>query len=644
MIIPVKKVTVLTLADYERPLLEELGRLGAVQLRRLREDEYIGFREETAEEERAYDQLYERLKMLHGKFSRGEAPSKEVYGTIPPERVEEEVKAFEDRAAGLEGEIREAKERTKELEDVRPILKAMEELGVNPGDVGEFIHIFGKIGKVKAETLQALEHRFKGRRDILYRAAPIPGSEGEHLLYVTGLMELKAPVEKALSTAGFEEFKLPRGIPSSLDEAARWVEEEVERERKRLGGLEEEWASLREGFQSKYKVLEDTLRRLLALARARTNMLRSEMMVVLQGWVPEDKIPSLDSFFDDAKRRMGGRLAYSYEDPAPGEEVPTVMRNPRLFSAYELLTRQYGYPDPRESDPTPISTILWITMFGMMFPDYGQGLAILLLGAFFAYRLRKPLMGMNMARIGRLMMGLGVSAIVFGLLTGSFFLIEVTPLWPGLMPAWITYPSNVIWIIKVAVFFGIAQIVLGLSMSIRNHLRAGERLEALLSEHGLAGLVAFLGIAIVAFEFLGVGVLPWVRFPRLGMGVLTHWTMALPVAGLIAIFIHPVLSGEGATMGIGVVLEAFISFLANMLSYARIAGFAIAHAAFALVVGELLHANPALGIGLGLMFLNVFALTLELLVCMIQALRLLYYEFSTKFFKGTGVPYIPYRL
>jgi V/A-type H+-transporting ATPase subunit I len=81
-----------------------------------------------------------------------------------------------------------------------------------------------------------------------------------------------------------------------------------------------------------------------------------------------------------------------------------------------------------------------------------------------------------------------------------------------------------------------------------------------------------------------------------------------------------------------------------MFSYARIAGFAIAHAAFGLVAAELLHVNPALGIGLGLIFLNFFSLTLELLVVMIQALRLLYYEFSTKFFKGTGVPYIPFRL
>ena len=644
MIIPVKKVTVLTLADHERFLLEELGRLGAVQLRRLSGDEYIGFREETAEEERVYDQLYERLRILHGKLSDGPIQSGEALEAVPPEKVEGIVKDFEDRAAGLEEEIRKARDRLNELERAKPFLKAMEELEVNPGDIGEFMHIFGVMGSVKAEALQTLERRFKQRRDIVYKVAPIPGSEGSYLLYVTGLIELKAQIERALSTAGFEEFKLPRGIPPGLGEAARWIEAEAEAEAERLRSLEEEWMNLKRDFQSKYRVLEEALRRLLALARARTNMLRSEMMVVLQGWVPEDKISSLNSFLEGVKGRVNGRLVYSYEDPMPDEEVPTVMRNPGLFSAYEVLTRQYGYPDARESDPTPISTILWIIMFGMMFPDYGEGLAILLLGAFFAYRLRRPLMGINMARVGRLMMGLGVSAIIFGLLTGEFFLIEVKPLWPGLMPAWITYPSNVTWIIKIAVFFGIAQIILGMAMSIRNHLRAGERLEALLSEHGLAGLITFLGIAVVAFEFLGVSILPGIRFPRLGMAVLTHWTMALPVAGLIAIFIHPIISGEGATMGIGVVLEAFISFLANMLSYARIAGFAIAHAAFALVVGELLHTNPALGIGLGLIFLNMFALTLELLVCMIQALRLLYYEFSTKFFKGTGVPYIPYRL
>ena len=51
-----------------------------------------------------------------------------------------------------------------------------------------------------------------------------------------------------------------------------------------------------------------------------------------------------------------------------------------------------------------------------------------------------------------------------------------------------------------------------------------------------------------------------------------------------------------------------------------------------------------MGIGVGIIFLNLFALTIEFLVCTIQALRLLYYEFMTKFYQGTGTPYTPWRL
>jgi V/A-type H+-transporting ATPase subunit I len=282
-------------------------------------------------------------------------------------------------------------------------------------------------------------------------------------------------------------------------------------------------------------------------------------------------------------------------------------------------------------------------MFGVMFSDFGQGLIIVILGAILAFVV-KSCMGINFRRLGKLMMGLGISAMIFGLLAGEFFLTEIHPLWPGLTPGWVKYPTNVVWLIKVSIFFGIAQIVLGLIISIRNNLRNDERLEAFLGEHGIAGLVTFLGIVLVAFEFLGISVFPGVRLPRMQLDVLRSWTIAIPVAGIIAIMGKPVISGEGSTMGIGAVIETLISSLANMLSYARIAGFSIAHAAFALVVAELLQSNPIVGIGLGLIFLNVFALTLELMVVMIQALRLLYYEFSTKFFKGSGKPYVPYRI
>ena len=53
MIIPVKKMTIVTLSDYDKLLLEETGKLGVVHLRELTEDEFRGFREETTEEVRS---------------------------------------------------------------------------------------------------------------------------------------------------------------------------------------------------------------------------------------------------------------------------------------------------------------------------------------------------------------------------------------------------------------------------------------------------------------------------------------------------------------------------------------------------------------------------------------------------------------
>lgn len=642
MIIPVKKVTIVTLMDKQSQILEEVGKIGVVQLNKLSSDEILGFREETAEDDVLHDQLYDRWQTLHDKLSdEGEQIEKESVD-IKPEKLEEVITNYETRYAEQDEQYRELDNHLTTLKNARPILDCMKKLDIHPRDIGEFTHLFTKAGIIKPESLTNLEHQFKMYKKIVYKSTAI--SEQENFLYINGLIDLKDQVEKKLMTFGFKEFKPPENIPDKVDDAITWIEDEQKTLQDKLQVIARNRDEVRKEVLSKYTSISSSIRRLRSLTKAQKNMLRSETMTILQGWVPVDRIDRLNKFLNTVKREEDGGIVYSYDDPAPNEDIPTIMKNPKLFRAYELLTRQYGHPDPRESDPTPISTILWVIMFGIMFPDAGQGIFVFLLGFTLAYKLKKPVVGINMSKIGRLMMGLGLSAMIFGFLLGSFFLIEIQPLWPGLSKAWVGNPNNVMWIIKIAIFFGMAQIFLGMTISIKNHLKAGEKLEALLGEHGVAGLLTFMGVFIVALLFLGVRVVPGVRLPAYGINVLTHWTIAIPIIGLVAIFIKPIYSGEGASMGLGVVLETAIASLSNMFSYARIAGFAIAHAAFGLVAAELLHVNPALGIGLGLIFLNFFSLTLELLVVMIQALRLLYYEFSTKFFKGTGVPYIPFRL
>ena len=42
--------------------------------------------------------------------------------------------------------------------------------------------------------------------------------------------------------------------------------------------------------------------------------------------------------------------------------------------------------------------------------------------------------------------------------------------------------------------------------------------------------------------------------------------------------------------------------------------------------------------------MNFLAMSIEFMVVIIQSLRLLYYEFSTKFYFGDGTPFKPFRV
>ncbi len=646
MIIPVKKVSLITMTDNESFMLEGLGKLGVVQLQKLDEAEFIGFEKRVIEDQREYENLKERFQLLYGKL--GRAVSLQVGRTgidkkiIPEKELTVKLEELEKKATDIESELREKEEYLKEINEIKPTLQILKDQGINPQDLGDFQNLFVKAGTASSKFLPRLERIVQGRKDVTYKSSAI--SENKDFLYLSGLLDVKPWIEKSLKAVGFDEIHLPQSVPDKIDDAIKWSEKESEYTQNQIQELKGKWKDLEQDFIKISGNLEESINYHLSLSSAKSNSLRSKMMSAFQGWIPEDKISELDSFLGEVKQKDHERIIVWYEDPAHEEEIPTIMKNPKLFKAYEVLTRQYGYPDAREMDPTPISTVLWIVMFGIMFPDSGQGLVIIGMGVLFGYIMKKNMMGMNVAKIGKLMIGLGISTTIFGLLSDEFFLTEVQPLWPGLKPGWIMEPANVIWMIKIAIFFGITQIMIGIIISIFNHLRTGEYHDALLGEHGVAGLMTFGGIVLVIFQFLGLSIVPGIRFPKLGLGILTHWTIIIPIAGILVIFIKPILLKEGATMGLGVLIETLISFIGNILSYSRIAGFAIAHAALALVVVELLHANPALGIGLGLIFLNIFALTLEFLVCMIQALRLLYYEFSTKFFKGTGTPYSPFKL
>jgi len=604
---------------------------------------FMGFSPEEDGRLRAVKELHERFMELKKILS------------LEPLKHEEEVEIDLDEAKRiidqvyerynlLSARLGEIEDEEKRLEEARELINMLERAGVKElPELGEYENLESFAGIIDPESINSFKRLVSGK-PIAYDVKKV----GEHLafIHIVCLKDLVREVKTTLSSLDFREVKGLIQLPKDINEAKAVIEERIRELDDRRKLIYRDLQKLREEFRSKAGAISRFLFIRLRLDEALLKTMKSETMRVIQGWIPEDSIKSVGRALESLREELDGKLLYEFRDPSPDEKVPTILKNPRIFKVFETLVRQYGWPGHLESDPTIVSGILWTIMFGMMFPDLGHGITIIMLGILFSRFLKKKIiLGLNFRRLGKLMIGLGISSTIFGALVGEFFLTEIQPLLPTLRAGWLENPSGVVWLLKVAVFFGIAQMLLALFMSVRNHLRNGELAEAILGERGIAGILLLLGLASTAFSFIGVTVIPGVlEFPELGMRTLTSWPFFMIIVGLIMILVKPFFTGEEKAVGIGLVLETFISLLANMFSYMRIAGFAIVHAALAMVVFRLMQANPLMGIGVGLIFLNVFALTIEFLVCTIQALRLLYYEFMTKFYQGTGTPYTPWRL
>ena len=91
--------------------------------------------------------------------------------------------------------------------------------------------------------------------------------------------------------------------------------------------------------------------------------------------------------------------------------------------------------------------------------------------------------------------------------------------------------------------------------------------------------------------------------------------------------------------------EVILSYFSNTLSFVRIGAFAVSHAAMMEVVlmlagytGGGLAGTNWIVVVLG----NVFVCAMEGLIVGIQVLRLEYYEMFSRFYKGSGRPFVPF--
>ena len=574
-----------------------------------------------------------------------------------------EVGAIRDRQKAVQEDILRFSEMRRQLE-------VFDDLSRPSGLGSAYSFLEVRTGSVPSSRLPALEEALGDLPSVLVPLGD-PAAPSRGALVVT-LKKDESRAAAILSRAGWEDGTLPgnsRDVPSrdgtSRDGKARALQGvDV-----RIAGLRERQASLQadleELFRRRGPELESLWARLRVrelLGRVRSRFARTERTLLFSGWIPGEAAAAVE---EGIRKAAAGRCHVEWISEKEGrehaQEAPTALKNPGILRPFEALVRNYAVPEYGSVNPVPFTALAYLVMFGLMFGDAGHGLVLALLGGAGILTARSS--GKD-ATLARLILYCGCSAVVAGILFGSYFGM------PWLPPLWFDYhgvvsghgggPGNVRTvydILGITIKFGLAVLGTGLVLNWINLVRRKRWLTLILDKGGLAGGWIYAAGAWAAFRFVGSGyrTLP---DPDLLFWILGLPTLALALKGPAEYLLHPPERRKpfGALTVVDFfmewiveVLEIYSGYLANTLSFMRVAGLGIAHVSLMTAFFQIARMlNPEGGFSAAaaavLVLGNVLVIALEGLSAGIQSLRLNYYEFFSKYFNGTGRAFRPISL
>ena len=305
----------------------------------------------------------------------------------------------------------------------------------------------------------------------------------------------------------------------------------------------------------------------------------------------------------------------------------------RAARPFRLLVETYGAVPYGDIDPTAFAAPVFFLMFGMMFGDAGDGLA-LIAAALLLRRARHPRLA-GARRLWPFAAVAGACAVVFGLLYGEFF--GPTGILPVLWLKPLDHPTT---LLLIGAAIGIVLLLGAHALGVVNRLREHGPRAALLAPSGIAGLAVLIGGVLLV---LGLAYVP-----------------SLAVAGAAFVTVGALLlyagfradSPRGALGVLQRLIELFDALLrtgSNVLSFTRLAAFGLMHAAIGEVVvdGTRALAGGAAGyLAAAVLFVvgSTLAFALEALVVGVQAMRLEYYELFSRVFVEEGRPFRPWSI
>ncbi len=497
------------------------------------------------------------------------------------------------------------------------------------------------------------------------------------LLVVFVVKPQAATMREFLAQNGFTGIPIPEG-EGDPKELLAGLRTERERWEARSKEIEARLTTLRERYAGFLVAVRAHLETQVEKAEAPLRFAVTDHTFVVEGWVPSSVFPEMKERLERGMHLFVSELETTEAHAEPAAEPPVQLQNPRAFRPFEMLIHMFGTPSYNELDPTLVFSLAFPMMFGIMVGDLGYGLVWVVYGLWLLRRWKdKPWGFWKNLTVAFVWGGLWASifgAFVFGEAFGIPF-----------------HAPNIVGISR-AEAFNWSDDILHLSIPLHALL---EKLHQVTDFIVLSLAIAYIHLAI-GFTFgvvnearhspkHAVGKVGWlliltglffVIMDRAGRwhGTLGYaiWNDVLgwvPRAGLVQASFgftetNPIPYVALAMLGVGLVMmlvtEGFLhimeifGLLANVVSYARLAGIGVAEETVIFALNSLaltyflfpwIDSGNVIGLVVGLAIVgaaNFLLFILSTISGAIQSVRLNYVEFFLKFYKGSGTMFRPF--
>lgn len=645
--VPMRRMEIVAMKEFKDEVIKRLHELGVIQIMEYKSSgEGEGILKSMPIEAIVRDtskliremseiiEVYDEVKPTpqEGIFKRmfNPSPPKRIeIGGLKDRKKEDVINSAENILREVKGEIektlvayRELEEELNELRASKKSLERIRDLEIDLKYVGVGYYLSAFLGMCPEEALETVISDLEEVSSGLYYFERVKSGEEEYACVVVCFNEVAEEILTRLRRDGFERIEVEferKPMEEMAGIERRIMEKELEREAARK--ILAESAEKREDDLLAYRAV---LRIIEERGEIQRSFGETERIFLLRGWVPAEHEEEISH---EVNRICNEQCVINAVSPEPEErDVPVLLRNPKFFKSFEVLTRLYGLPKYNGIDPTILLTPTFILFFALMLADAAYGLICLIFGILLLRGMGKYNEMVKDVSIILISVGAATSIIgaVMGGWFGDFFIKYLNMRSLNAMIMLDPMGKDIGLFLMLVLVIGVIHLDIGIITKIIDDL-ARDRIKG-----ALKGDMWFL--------FAQLGLIPFVM-KYMNPGATASYGL-LQIIGLTLLLVSLVL----LLLSRGMMFFFGISgAIGDILSYARLMALSLCTSGIAMTVNILASFSPLVLAVIILVFGHTVNFGINILGSFVHGIRLHYVEFFTKFYESGGDTFSPFQ-